>query len=273
MPSLWPRLQVPGKRLASGEHAVLKTVNAVLGNLGAPPLETLAEMFGLARQNFLCAFEDLDPYRNRVERRYCGPNLADDDGVPLEWPSSPTTSPGKRVLVQLPPMHPATEKLLEDLGRLDVSVIVSDVRSRRLPEGIRVNGRIVVSNRSISADKLRDQCDLAVCSGSLSAVSTAMTAGVPLLLLPRRPEDIATSRRVADFGAGVVGGGSEGNLRANSEGKHPDYGGLVQSLLDNRTIHDAARLFLETHGRFSTADQCVYVTGRIQDTLRVIFPT
>ena len=88
LPNMRPWLKLPPERLQKYEPAALRITNAVLAELGAPPLVRLADLFEVD-EDFLCTFRELDQYWNADRRpaRYWGVAYGTHAGLAAEWPA------------------------------------------------------------------------------------------------------------------------------------------------------------------------------------------
>jgi UDP:flavonoid glycosyltransferase YjiC (YdhE family) len=92
--------------------------------------------------------------------------------------------------------------VLDVLAKLDVEVVAA-VSSEQLeilgdvPAGVRVA-------ESVPLNLLTPSCDLVVAHGGAGTVLTALTSGVPMLLIPQLPDHVGHAGRVLATGAGAV---------------------------------------------------------------------
>jgi UDP:flavonoid glycosyltransferase YjiC (YdhE family) len=187
----------PARRFS--EDLVLFNVNRVLRALGAPPLERLAQVFQGAR-NVLTTVAELDHCGARADATYAGP-LQDLPGrLAASWK---TTRP--RVLVYLRGMGPIVDKVLQALDEIGAEVIAVLPDVARRPD---VRAEIQVFRQPVRFDGLIETADLVIAAG-IGTVTTALLAGVPVLMLPANAEQAMLARRVTQTGAGMsVDGGT-----------------------------------------------------------------
>lgn len=177
------------------EGLVLFNVNRVLRDLGAPPLQRLAQVFQGTR-NVLTTVDELDHCGARLDATYAGPVQDLPGGVAAAWNS--TTKP--RVLVYLRGMLPLIDEVLQALSAIgaDAIAVLPDVG--RVPH---VRAEIQVFRQPVCFDGLLESADLVIASGS-GTLTTALLAGIPVLVLPSSAEQAMFARRVEDMGAGLA---------------------------------------------------------------------
>ncbi len=187
----------PARRLS--EDLVLFNVNRVLRALGAPPLERLAQVFQGAR-NVLTTVAELDHCGARADATYAGPLQDLPGGLAASWK---TTRP--RVLVYLRGIGPIVDKVLQALDEIGAEVIAVLPDVARRPD---VRAEIQVFRQPVRFDGLIETADLVIAAG-IGTVTTALLAGVPVLMLPANAEQAMLARRVTQTGAGMsVDGGT-----------------------------------------------------------------
>src|SRR5215213_944270 len=119
LPKLRPWLNIPAKRLFGNEQAVLAGANTALATFGAPPLETLADLYRGA-EHFLMTYPELDQFAMRTSGEYRGVILSAPSGVAPEWPFGA----GPKVFAYLKPQFADLEKLLTLLTAMDCRVLL-----------------------------------------------------------------------------------------------------------------------------------------------------
>ena len=187
----------PARRLS--EDLVLFNVNRVLRALAAPPLERLAQVFQGAR-NVLTTVAELDHCGARADATYAGPLQDLPGGLAASWK---TTRP--RVLVYLRGIGPIVDKVLQALDEIGAEVIAVLPDVARRPD---VRAEIQVFRQPVRFDGLIETADLVIAAG-IGTVTTALLAGVPVLMLPANAEQAMLARRVTQTGAGMsVDGGT-----------------------------------------------------------------
>ena len=105
-------------RLEASDAVVLGTVNEVLGRSGVQPLPTLQALLE-ADEEFLCTFNELDPYGTRDSARYRGSVFTSHEGAEPLWPAEGD----KRVYVYLRPGMPAFDTVAQQLRDSAYSVL------------------------------------------------------------------------------------------------------------------------------------------------------
>jgi UDP:flavonoid glycosyltransferase YjiC (YdhE family) len=184
------------ERLARGEERLRMLVNAVLARQGRPPITQAGALLRQADETLLLTLPELDHFGVRPGVRYLGlpPPLA---GAPPAWPAGGSL----RVFAYLS-AFPALEPLLDELSRLDASVLVY---SREIGSALRErHPRIGFADRPLDLPSVYAQADLAVNMANHTTSAQAFLAGVPQLMIPRRQEQGFLARRVLACGRGVI---------------------------------------------------------------------
>ena len=233
----------PARRFS--EDLVLFNVNRVLRALGAAPLERLAQVFQGAR-NVLTTVAELDHCGARADATYAGPLQDLPGGVAANWKG--TTGP--RVLVYLRGTGSIVDLVLQALEKIDAEVIAVLPEVGRRPD---VRAEIQVFRQPVRFNGLLESADLVIAAG-IGTVTTALLAGVPVLMLPANAEQAMLARRVTQTGAGMsVDGGTaatvldaidrllrDASFRTGARALAAKYAGLAtESAL--RTVIDAIR--------------------------------
>ena len=118
------RVTAPLIEAQLAETFLLATINSVLGEVAAEPLQTLAGLFDV-EEDFLCTFPELDHYPQRLGARYWGPIFVSDDGVAPAWPSGGS----ERIFAYLYPSYRDFDKVVEQ--RIGAEGIFDDEPGRR----------------------------------------------------------------------------------------------------------------------------------------------
>jgi len=119
LPCLHPILKLTEKDLLNSESEVVLIVNSVLHRLGVNPLKVLTDLFDV-EENFLCTFDELDHYPQRMNAHYWGPSIYQDEGMEPRWPSVGN----KKVFAYLNLSHPNLEIILQQLRSSPYSILV-----------------------------------------------------------------------------------------------------------------------------------------------------
>ncbi|MDD5758386.1 MAG: glycosyltransferase [Desulfobulbaceae bacterium] len=241
LPSMRPWLNIPQQRLVDGEQAVLKAINQALTTLVAPPLQRIADLFPTPENEFMLSFAELDHYPNRQSTKYLGAALSLASGVKPVWPDGN----GKKLFAYLKPQYTHIEKVLEQLAHSGARVLVY---AGNLPETTLsryASARLKFSSVPFDIVSASQQCDAAICHAGHGTVSAFLLAGKPLLLLPMQLEQFLLSRRVVDFGAGLL---------IDQYVFDKDSVGKLQQLLTNKTLKKHARTFAEKYQSINQKD-------------------
>ncbi len=197
LPSFLPDpMQDAGPRRFA-EGLVLFNVNRVLRELGAAPLQRLAQVFQGTR-NVLTTVAELDHCRARPVATYAGPVQDLQADIVARWE---TAKP--HVLIYLRGPTPDIDALLQALSVIGAEVIavLPDI-NRPLRH---THTDLQVSRKPVRFDGLLDKADLVIAAGQ-GTVTTALLSGVPVLMLPANAEQAMLARRVEAIGAGMAAG-------------------------------------------------------------------
>jgi UDP:flavonoid glycosyltransferase YjiC (YdhE family) len=205
--SPWPDLRywLPSSEqandLGKAEEVILRRVNEQLTRDKILPLARLADLYPEAGARFLRTFRELDHYPNRGNAEYIGA-WSPEGGIEPEWPAGD----GPRLFGYLKP--PATGWRISELltflreTRLSTLLYVPGVNAlwRRKFE----SPRLRFADGPVNIRKVAKQCDFAVFNGTAGSMTAMLLAGVPQLNMPFYLEQVISSRRLADLGAGLV---------------------------------------------------------------------
>ncbi len=254
-PSILPKAKTPFERLEQNEKSVLRTINRILKELGAPPLDSVSDLFRKEKQ-FLCTFLELDPYyKHRDVAEYWGPRIYQYSGAPPKWP---LLSRKKRIFAYLKPNYRLFQETLTALAGLQANVVVHtpglkpDVAGQFSSEGLRF------STEPIEMAKALSSCDIAVCHAGHGTTSTMLLAGRPLLLLPMNAEQALTAQAVSRLGAG---------LYVDLEDKESNIKGLLETVLIDQAFTHGARAFAKRYPDYDQNQQTSSIAQRITHIL------
>ena len=214
------------------EGLVLFNVNRVLHRLGAFQMARLAQVFQ-GRHNVFTTFSELDHIEDRPAGAiYAGPVQDLPGGIAASWR---TMKP--RVLVYLHGRAPNIDAVLQALDAIGAEVIAVLPDIGRVPQ---VHADVQVFRQPVRFDGLLDTAALVIASGS-GTITTALLAGVPVLVLPANAEQGMFSRRVEEMGAGIAVGAKTVAILS----------GAIHRLLNDALFRAAARQFAAKYAGFS----------------------
>ncbi|MFO8154498.1 MAG: hypothetical protein R6U87_00535 [Thiohalospira sp.] len=184
----------PRTALKRVERAVLATVNQVLSEAGAQPLERLSDLLA-PEERFLLTHPRLDHYPRRpAHEEYWGLLTSSRQQPDQLWPPGE----GPRVLGYLRTEQKGFEPLLRALGGMRVRGLI---HAPDCPEELArtlSTPQLRLTREPLNLDRLADECDLGVGYGSPGFVTDLLLAGKPLLLAPIHMEQAMLSRRLFD---------------------------------------------------------------------------
>ena len=227
------------------EGLVLFNVNRVLHRLGALPLQRLAQVFQ-GRRNVFTTVAELDHCGARPDATYAGPVQDLPGGMKASWR---TTKP--RVLVYLHGVPPVIDEVLQALDTIgtDAIAVLPDVG--RVPH---VRAEIQVFRQPVCFDGLLESADLVIASGS-GTLTTALLAGIPVLVLPSSAEQAMFARRVEDMGAGLALGSETAVTVADA----------IDRLLRDAPFRTAAGMFAAKYASLGTESAMRTVIDEIRN--------
>lgn len=226
----WMSHAEAGSRLQAAEQRVVRSANAVLERLDAPAIDQVSELFALDRV-FLCSYRDLDVYGHgdRQRETHVGPVTDPGRGVPPRWPMGE----GPPVFAYLKPSTGHFAKLMAAMRASDGRYLVF---APGIPEAELRRyscARIRIGTQPFRMrDVLRDCVAVIGHGGGMTAA--ALGHGRPVLLLPQQMEQLMTSVRVEQLGAGLF---------LAPDGDPAALPGLLERLLRDRSLVDAATAF------------------------------
>jgi UDP:flavonoid glycosyltransferase YjiC (YdhE family) len=199
-PNMRPWLNVDPAPLLEAERVVLGSMNSVLANFDCPPLDSVAELFGVQEPS-LMTFPELDHYAHcRGPATYWGCLVSSISGVAPDWPSGS----GPRVFAYLRREIRHAEALLAALGELGYPslVVFPDIPDDMLARCHHPN--VTISRVPLDTSAVLAQADVAVTYGGHGLTTAFLLAGKPLLLLPGQLEQFMLALRIEEIGAGLL---------------------------------------------------------------------
>ena len=181
-------------RPPSDERMLLATVNEELASCGRAPLPSLPGLYG-ADAALVCCFAEFDPYAQWRRGTLTGPQVA------LPIPPAPATR-GEEVFVYWPQLFGSAGALWDALqqSRLRVRVhapsLSSDETARLAAAGF------ATERAPVPFARIVERSALIVCHGGLGIVSSALVAGLPVVVVPVDMEKIGQANTVTRLGLG-----------------------------------------------------------------------
>ena len=252
----------PPARVAQAEQHALNGANAVLANLGEPPLQCLAQLMEVDDEIITCHAE-FEQYPNhpsraavpgRAARNYAGPLPNPSGGAEPSWP----LNGGPRVFAYLKPASRDFEAVLKALRSLEVSALVfapgvsTALQHRHLAANLRF------SDQPLCLDAVCRDCDIAICHAGASTTQALVCAGKSVLLLPTHVEQMMTAKVVQALGAG---------LAVDFERPSADCRKLIKRLLDEPCFAAAAQEIAARHDGDDAAARLSAMAARIEQAM------
>lgn len=236
-------------RIAASDSRALATVNAVLAERGAEPLEALAQQFE-TDEDFLCTFPDLDHYGTRPRAGYWGPRYNVETGSAVGWPYGE----GKRVALYLRNEAPQLDAVIDAIAASGSRVAAF---VPRLDAGRRArlrSAKRVVADAPMRLKPLLESCDLFVSEGGDTAAG-ALMSGVPQLVCPTQYEQSITALRLEQVGSA---------LWLAPDARTRDASAALGRMLDDERFKANARAYASRYRSFSPAEQRRRIVLRIE---------
>jgi UDP:flavonoid glycosyltransferase YjiC (YdhE family) len=254
LPSFRPWLDVPADRLQRSEREVLAVVNGALLALGAERrLSGLAELFE-ADEAFLCTVPELDHYP-RDQGHYWGPAFDALGGDEPQWPSSD----GPKIFVYMPGTWAGLPRLLQELAGLRASVLLYLPGLALAAAASYAGPSMRISARPLRMAQVLRECDLVVCHAGHGTVAAALLAGRPLLVIPEQVEQLLVARAVVKLGA----------ARMVNPDSRPKFSRLIQGILSDGELAQAARGFATKYSHFGPAQPYRSIAERCEALMRL----
>lgn len=250
-----------GPRLAESEAHVLSQANQVLAALGAPALQTLAQLFDVEAQA-LCSFDALDPYPPALrapDTPRLGPVFLLSQGQQPVWPEAP----GPRVFAYLKPGYGPLEQVLQALQRVPASILLHLPGAARKTLEQYSQGHLRISTEPLAMGVVSAQCDLALCHGGAGTTALMLLAGKPLALLPMQTEQWMSAHRLQTQGLAA-------GLLINEVERLPQ---LLQHVWSEPRYRQAAQAFAEAHRGYRQEDTIAAVLAQCEALLARSFAT
>ena len=248
-PSLRPWSRISVAQLKRSNAIALKNANESLSQLGRAPLTCLTEIHA-AERNYLCCFDELDPYGKRSDGNYVG-NLFDaTQGARPIWPEGD----GQKLFLYLPSHHPLLKSLMTAISRLPIRCLAYIPGT---PKEIDIATNIKVSAQPLSIAQLMREADCFACGGH-GTVSASLMAGKPVLLLPAQLEQRILATRVEAMQCGF-------HIPPHSPPQ--EIGKRLTTLLTTATVRENSLRFAQRHTGFNQQTQIKKIADELLLTI------
>ncbi|MBF0526852.1 MAG: hypothetical protein HQK56_17345 [Deltaproteobacteria bacterium] len=245
MPGLQPWFSLAEDYLLKSENNFLDSVNPVLRELGASPLNSVADIFhGVAP--VLCTFPELDHYGPRPDMRYWGPVIYTPPEIEPQWPSGG----GDKIFLYLNPANKYCDRIIEVLKEMDLTVLAY------LPEpagadNARFEGtHLRITRLPVNLTAVAGQCRGMISQGGHNAGALMLLAGVPLLFCPMQLEQAVWAHRLCAQGLGGM---------VNYFDPEPDFRAKLTSFLARGAMFDCVGAFAAKYSAFDPAKQAAEI--------------
>ena len=187
-------------RVIAGERGMTTVINQVLLSVGMPQVSHVSDMFE-AEATILRGVRELDLYRDRRKGAiYVGalePKIAAFQEP--QWRNNGQP----KIFVYLKQRSGKSIIVLEALARADAD-IVCYYAGATVEFCQQWQASMFITNTPINLDMVLDSADMIVCHGGIGVVSSALQAGLPLLIAPTQLEQTHTALLLQDLGVATV---------------------------------------------------------------------
>ena len=243
----------PRAELEAADRRVLAAMNAVLGEHGAAPLDTIGALF--EGRSMLLTYPELDIYSERGPAEYFGiPETGEGKATP-EWPAVR----GTRVLAYIYDQYELRLKLLDALAAQGMPTLAL---CRGADDALRARfagGPIRIVEQSMAMSVVLPQAEMVICHGSHQTTALALLRGKPVLLMPTHLEQFLITRRVVRQGAG---------LGIAPELPDPDFGAALRELAGNPSYRRSAEAFAQRYAGHDRRAALTTLIARCEAALR-----
>lgn len=232
MPSLEAWHKLAHGRLLQAESQVLATINAVLQQLQAAPLQRLAELF-YQRRPMLLTLPELDHYGERPDTRYWGAYVSQSQQLRSpQWPGGS----GERVFVYLHPEYRHFDGLLKQLRDAPLrTLVVAPGMPQTLADRLG-SQRLRISPHAVDLAAVARECRVIVNHAAHGTLANVFALGLPVLMIPNYVEQTVLAWRAAKQGLGLM---------ASPDPRSHNYPSMIGQLLDTRGCFEAAAAYAE----------------------------
>lgn len=231
------------------EEDLVRTMNEVLCDNRAVPVDALATLYCAAVETFICTFKPLDPYPVR-EADYFGAWPATGVSAPeFEWPRGA----GSKIFAYLKPSR-GLGLLLDWLKKSDhPSVIVGDGLDVAALRSI-ASPNLLFPSSPVSIEQASSECDLSILNGTHGSTCSMLLAGKPMLHIPHNLEQSLTASRSVELGAARVAARDDG---------HAIIAELNKLLEDHDAHRSSALQFRDRYVSYRPETAITEITARI----------
>lgn len=198
-PCFRPGQRVTRERLLKREAKIVREINKIscIQSQATFSYRSLQEII-TSDLSLLATLPELDHYPRRQNGRYIGPLAMLDYGVSLSWEKKSTL----RIFLYLRPF-PGIESLLHVLSQSGADVIACIPGVGRETIALYRNSTVRIFPEIVRLSSLLPDMTMAITHGGHGTASSALLAGVPMLLLPTTIEQWLMSRSIERLGAGL----------------------------------------------------------------------
>jgi UDP:flavonoid glycosyltransferase YjiC (YdhE family) len=224
--------------LRAADRKVLETINQVAESFARPAFESVGALFESPAAQ-ITSFPELDPFGPRADAQYVGPVSAKGRFGRETWPAG--AGRNNRVFAYLQANIVGLEAILGALRQptLDTICVIPGAKDSLVKRFQSETLRIFTE--PLELDELLRGAHAVVSYGSAGLVSSALQAGVPLLLFPKFLEQHLNSARAVRIGAAIIYSGVPTREKVKAG---------LDALLSSRKYKQAARAFAEKYRNY-----------------------
>ena len=252
LPALRPWTPVDEDKLRAIDERLVSTLTAAIGPAGADRAPRLARDVFTADAHLLCTFPELDPFGPRAtgDYEYVGPQGDATSGEEVRWQGEA----GARIFAYLKPRDRRFDTIVEALHELDAESVVAapGLEAARVAALSRGNVRVIPA--PVNLDLLLGEATLCITHAGFGVAARALTAGVPLGLLPLHLEQFLIARRVEQSGAARV---------VRPDMPQPDFREWFTTMLADAGLREGAQRHAGAHPGHSFGDATRRAAERI----------
>lgn len=201
MPALRSWAAIEETALRRADAALLAGVRGGVERVNASaPLPASASDVFRVPNNVLCTWPEIDPFGERTDAEYVGPQDDPSVGAQAQWRGSARP----RVFAYLKAHDPRLPLMLDAISKLPGESIVVALGLAPAQAAACTTAKTQVLAQPVALAPLLAECDLCICHGGPGTIAHSLRAGVPLALVPEHLEQVLVARQVASAGAAVI---------------------------------------------------------------------
>ena len=191
MTGLQPWFTLPEQYLTKGEAEFLDCVNPALRELGAAPLNAVADIFQGAMR-LLCTLPELDHYGARADTCYWGPVTYTPQDLEAPW----TSNRRDNIFVYLNPEHRFFSPIIGLLKEMQLPTLAFAPGLAETERQALKTQTLSITLRPVNLKTAATHCRLMIGHAGHNAGALMLLAGVPLFMCPSQLEQAVWAYRI-----------------------------------------------------------------------------